>query len=396
MGGLFARYKQPSIVGEMVAGVLLGPAVFNVVHATDPLRGISDLAVFLVVLSAGLEMNSKDVLRAMSGKGLLVALLGFTLPLAAGIGIGALFQLGVMRTVFLGLCVSITALPVAIRILESFRLLNSEIARYSVVTAIVNDLVALLALGVILGLPHAGNVLDVVIGVMFTGGKLILFAVLVSAFGSLLAWAERKGVAVHRVPERLVEIFGADALFGIVVLLVLVFASVSEVLGFHFVIGAFFGALLINKELFLASRYSELEKTLNSVTSGFLAPVFFAYLGLEFSITKMGSPWFVGIVLVASLISKILAGWLGGRLIRLSNVDALGLGIILNGRGVMELVIASIALQHGLIGEGLFSTLILMGVVTTILTPVLFRKFILPHKMLGRNLAAEPTSTPAA
>lgn len=69
----------------MIAGVLLGPAVFNVVHATDPLRGISDLAVFLMVLAAGLEMNSKDVLRAMSGKGLLVALPGFTLPPAAGI-----------------------------------------------------------------------------------------------------------------------------------------------------------------------------------------------------------------------------------------------------------------------------------------------------------------------
>ncbi|HEU5070565.1 MAG TPA: cation:proton antiporter [Verrucomicrobiae bacterium] len=394
LGGLFAKYKQPSIVGEMIAGVLLGPAVFNVVHATPPLQGISDLAVFLVVLSAGLEMNFKDVIKAMSGKGLVVALLGFVIPLSAGLGIGVLFKLDVTRTVFLGLCISITALPVAVRILDSFKMLNSEIARYAVVTAIINDVAALLVLGVILGLPRAGSALDVAKGVLFTGGKLVIFATLVWAFGSLLAWVERKGIAVHRVPERLVAIFGAEALFGIVVLLVLVFASVSEMLGFHFVIGAFFGALLINKDLFLASRYSELEKTLNSVTGGFLAPVFFAYLGLEFNITKMNSPEFVIAVFAVSVGAKILAGWLGGRLIRLSNVDSLGIGIILNGRGVMELVIASIAFQHGLIGEGLFSTLILMGVVTTILTPVLFRKFVLPHVAPVNGTAQAQAATP--
>lgn len=379
LGQLFARYKQPSIVGEMIAGVLLGPAVFNVVQATPALHGISDLAVFLVVLSAGLEMNFKEVVKAMSGRGLVIALLGFFIPFFAGIGVGVVFKLEVMRTVFLGLCISITALPVAVRILESFKMLNSDIARYSIATAIINDVAALLVLGVILGLPQTGTAADVAWSVLITGGKLVLFAALVWGFNNLLARMERTGIAVHRVPERLISIFGGEALFGIVVLFVLIFASISEMLGFHFVIGAFFGALLINKELFLASRYSDLEKTLASVTGGFLAPLFFAFLGLEFNLLKMSSPWFVITVLLVSIVSKLLAGWLGGRLVGLSQVNALGVGIILNGRGVMELVIASIAFQHGLIGEGLFSTLILMGVVTTILTPVLFRRFVHPH-----------------
>jgi Kef-type K+ transport system membrane component KefB len=387
IGGLFAKYKQPSIVGEMLAGVLLGPAVFNLVEATPPLQGIADLAVFLVVVSAGLEMNFKDVIKAMSGKGLIVAALGFCIPFAAGIGLGLAFQMDAMRTVFLGLCISITALPVAVRILDSFKMLNTDIARYSIATAIINDVVALLMLGVILSLPENGTAASVARGVLVTGGKLILFASFVWGFSSLLSYAERKGIAVHRIPERLVELFGAEALFGILVLFTLVFASVSEMLDFHFVIGAFFGALLINKDLFLASRYTELEKTLASITGGFLAPVFFAYLGLEFNLLEMKSPWFVVAVLAASIATKILAGWLGGRFVRLSNVDSLGIGIILNGRGVMELVIASIAFDHGLIGEGLFSTLILMGVVTTMITPVLFRRYVLPH-YAAKNLAA--------
>jgi Kef-type K+ transport system membrane component KefB len=392
IGGLFAKYKQPAIVGEMLAGVLLGPAVFDVVQATKPLQGIADLAVFLVVLSAGLEMNFKDVIKAMTGKGLVVAALGFFIPFGCGIALGFAFQLDVMRTVFLGLCISITALPVAVRILDSFKMLNTDIARYTIATAIINDVVALLMLGVILNLPKDGNAAGVAWEALLTGGKLVLFASLVWGFSSLLSWAERKGIAVHRIPERAVELFGAEALFGILVLFTLMFASVSEMLGFHFVIGAFFGALLINKDLFLASRYSELEKTLASITGGFLAPVFFAYLGLEFNLLEMKSPWFVVAVLAVSILTKILAGWLGGRLIRLSNTDSLGIGIILNGRGVMELVIASIAFDHGLIGEGLFSTLILMGVVTTMITPVLFRRYVLPHYATA-NLAGAPANS---
>jgi Kef-type K+ transport system membrane component KefB len=163
------------------------------------------------------------------------------------------------------------------------------------------------------------------------------------------------------------------------VLFVLAFGSVSEALGFHFVIGAFFGALLVDPKYFFASRYHELDRTLRSVTEGFLAPVFFAYLGLEFNVGAMTSFWFVAVVLAVSIGSKILAGWLGGRLIGLSQARSLGIGIILNGRGVMELVIASIAYELGFIGQGLFSTLVLMGVVTTMMTPLMLRKWVMPQ-----------------
>lgn len=389
LGQLFARYRQPAIVGEMLAGVLLGPAVFNLVKATPALLGITDLAVFLVVLSAGLEMNFKDIMRAMSGKGLVIAALGFLLPLGAGVAVGLGFQLDAMRTLFLGLCVSITALPVAVRILESFGRLDSDIARYAIAAAIINDVAALLVLGVILGWPETGTPADVTHSLLLTSGKMLLFFALVGSFNQLLTRLERKGVGVHRVPERLIAVFGEEALFGMVALFVLAFASVSEMLGLHFVIGAFFGALLLNKELFLASHYADLEKTLNSVTGGFLAPLFFASLGLQFNLMKMHSAAFVVTVLAVSIASKMLAGWLGARWIGLPQVDALGIGFILNARGVMELVIASIAFQHGFIGEGLFSTLVLMGVVTTMITPVLFRRFVQPHRLSASGVGTD-------
>jgi Kef-type K+ transport system membrane component KefB len=379
LGGLFAKYRQPAIVGEIVAGILLGPAVLGFVHPTPALQGISDLAMFLVVSAAGLEMNLKDVIKTMRGKGLVIAFLGFFIPFWAGVGVGVAFNLDLMRTIFLGLCISITALPVAVRILDSFKMLNTDIARYCIVTAIINDVVALLVLGVRLGLPDGGTSVAVLAkSVMVTGGKLVIFAALVWSFGWLLATLDRRGVAAHRMVERLVAIFGSDALFGIMIMLVLVFASVSEILGFSFVIGAFFGALLINKELFIASRYAELERTMASISGGFLAPLFFASLGLEFNLAQMQSPAFIATVLVVSILAKILAGWLGGTLIKLPQAEAWGIGFILNGRGIMELVIAGIAFTHNFIGQGFFSTLVLMGVTTTLLAPLLFKKFVHP------------------
>lgn len=378
-GQISQRLGQPTIVGEMLAGVFLGPSLLNVVHTTPALSGISELAVFLVVLSAGLEMNFKDIVGTLTGKGIVIAGLGFFIPLLAGIFVGVAFDMKILRTVFLALCISITALPVAIRILQNFGILHSQIARYSVATAIFNDVAALLVLGVILNLPVSGTPLDISWAIIFIGGKLLILASGILGFNWFLQFIIRKGIHVQRIPEKIIEVLGNEALFGIVVVFALFFGSFSELLGFHFVIGAFFGALLIDRQFFLISRYEELERTINSVTGGFLAPVFFGYLGLEFNMGSVRSVWFVLVVLIVSVSSKVFAGWLGGRLLSLSKVESLGIGIILNGRGVMELVVAGIAYQRGLIEQGLFSTLILMGVFTTIITPLMFKKWISPH-----------------
>ncbi len=393
LGQIMIRFKQPAIVGEMLAGVILGPSIFGYVHASEPLHGIAELAIFLVVLSAGLEMNFDDVVKALRGKGVVIGLLGFAIPLTLGILVGILFGLDANRTVFLGLCISITALPVAVGILQSFGLLNSTIGKYSIATAILNDVLALMILGVILSLPEQKSIEAVGLSVLNTVWKLMVLGAIILSFNWIVKKLVEWGVHVERIPERLVQWLGPDALFGIVVLFVLLFGSASEMLGFHFVVGAFFGALLIDRKFFLAERYHVLDSTIRSVSDGFLAPIFFAFLGLEFNIFGIESVWFVLTVLAVSIGSKILAGWVGGRIIKLREADSLGIGIVLNGRGVMELVIASIGYERGLIGQGLFSTLVLMGVFTTLITPMLFRRFVIPKLEEPEPPAQEPPSS---
>lgn len=388
LGRLFARYNQPELIGEILAGVLLGPAVLRLISPNPALAGIAELAVFLIILSAGLEMRFSDIFGAMRGRGMLLASLSFVVPFAGGVAVAAAFDLDVMRMIFLGLCISITALPVAVKLLDNLGILHTRIARYALATAVVNDVTALFILGIVLNMPQQMSPGDAASAIALSTGKLLLLALVVVSLNKLLEWLDRRNLSIQAVPEALIRYFGPEALFGIVIVFVLIFGTISEMLGFHFVIGAFFGALFLDKRHFLASRYEDLRGTLGSVTNGFLAPVFFAYLGLEFQTGTFNDIAFPLVVIGISIFSKLLAGWLGGQLVGMSHREALGLGCVLNGRGVMELVVAGIAYQKGFIGSATFSTLVLMGIVTTFLTPILFRRVFPEDKLLEYSKSA--------
>ncbi len=390
LGEIFKRFNQPALLGEILAGIIVGPSGFKLVQPTAALSGISELAMFFIILSAGLEMQFKEVIRSFFGKGIVIAVVGFLLPLVCGLLIGVVFGFDRMRTIFLALCISITALPVAIRILKSFDLLQHPIGRYAIVTAVVNDVLALFTLGIILKLPEKTSFHQILYYLKVSSIKLLALAAFILAVNYILEKAQSYGLKIQWFPEKLVEVFGKEALLGMLIVFVLAFGSVSELLGSHFIIGAFFGALLVDKKLFFASRFDELEQSLSSISSGFLAPIFFVYIGLECNLHALPGALLVIAVLATAVLSKIGAGWLAGKWVGLSRAQSLGIGIIMNGRGVMELVVANIALQHGFISEGLFSVLVLMGVLTTFITPTLFRR-IVGDQIMGRDHAAVAT-----
>lgn len=380
-GRLFARYNQPEMIGEIMAGVLLGPAILGLIAPNDGLAGVTELAVFLIILNAGLEMRFSDIFGAMKGRGLVLAVLSFFIPFLGGVMVAAAFGQDLMRMIFLGLCISITALPVAVKLMDNLGILHTPIAKFSLATAVVNDVVALFILGIVLNLPQSMTLADASSAVGIATLKLLALGLVVVGLNQLLNWLEKRNVNVQAFPESMIRVFGPEALFGIVIVFVLVFGTISEALGFHFVIGAFFGALFLDKKHFIASRYKDLQSTLGSITNGFLAPIFFAYLGLELQLISLSNWEFPLIVILVSIVTKLFAGWLGGRIIGMQHREALGLGTVLNGRGVMELVVAGIAYQNGFIGPTMFSTLVLMGIVTTFLTPIFFKQVYRGNKL---------------
>jgi Kef-type K+ transport system membrane component KefB len=380
-GRLFARYNQPELIGEILAGVLLGPAILGLIEPNKALAGVTELAVFLIILNAGLEMRFSDIVGAMKGRGLMLAAISFFIPFGGGVLVAVAFELDIMRMIFLGLCISITALPVAVKLMDSLGILHTPIAKFSLATAVVNDVAALFILGIVLNLPETLTLGDASAAVGIATLKLMAMGLVVLGLNQLLNWLEKRNINVQAFPESMIRVFGPEALFGIVVVFVLIFGTISEALGFHFVIGAFFGALFLDKKHFIASRYKDLQSTLGSITNGFLGPIFFAYLGLELQLISLSEWDFPLIVILVSIVTKLFAGWLGGLMVGMDHKESLGLGAVLNGRGVMELVVAGIAYQNGFIGPTMFSTLVLMGIVTTFLTPIFFKQVYRGNKL---------------
>jgi Kef-type K+ transport system membrane component KefB len=373
LGPLVGRLGQPPLIGEILAGIILGPALLHLVLPTVALQGVSKLALFLIMFSAGLEMDFYRVLNSFKLKNVFVALLAFFIPLVLGCLTGKLFSLHTTQALFLGLCISLTALPVTLKILENFNLLQTEMAQLAVSVSILNDVIALMALGVLIVLPEQKSLATTIKIILTTSLKLAIFSGLILLIYQMLKWMKR-WVNIQKWMDDLVRVFGPEARFSLAVIFVLMFSTVSQNLGFHSLIGTFFGALLIDRNIFGIKHFSRLEETVNSISTGFLTPIYFAFLGLNFQPSKITSWVLLVVIIIVSFGSKLFAGYWGGKFIHLSETDAWGLGVILNGRGIMELAVANIALSSGMIGYNLFSILLLVAIITTLVTPFLFKR----------------------
>jgi Kef-type K+ transport system membrane component KefB len=140
------------------------------------------------------------------------------------------------------------------------------------------------------------------------------------------------------------------------------------------VVGAFFGAILIPRSMFAYRDFERVQRSISGITMGFLAPIFFATMGISFNFEALNNWWLLLVVLFASFFSKIFGGYLGGRLAGLNRSKSFTLGLGLNARGIIELVIANIALAKGFIDVPVFSILVFMALLTTMLTPLLLKK----------------------
>ncbi|MEY3102595.1 MAG: hypothetical protein RL558_872 [Bacteroidota bacterium] len=377
LGEVMERFKQPAMIGEILAGVVLGPTVLNVMVRNEELTAISELGVFLLVIIAGLEIDVREIAKTSRGRNLITSLLAFLIPIGSGFAVATAFDLALVPAIFVGLCVAITALPVSVRILMDLGQLKSEIGQRIIAVAIFDDVLALTILGVLLDVNNAANssinVLGLAIGITL-GKILLLLAGLIFAYRLINKFTDRDNFIELQLDKLLLFMRGKESLLAIMFAFILIFASLTEAVGLHFIIGAFFASMLLSKELVGVAHFQEFEKTTHGMAMGFLAPIFFAGIGLEFQFSSITEWGLLFAIIGVSFLSKIVGGYIGGRFAGLRHRKALTLGIGLNARGIMELVIANIAYREGLIGVQIFSILVIMGVFTTINTPMLLKR----------------------
>ncbi|MCL5028065.1 MAG: cation:proton antiporter [Bacteroidetes bacterium] len=396
----FRKIHQPQVVGEMVAGIILGPSllgwlfphVFSFIFPPASLKflnTLSQLGLLLFMFIIGLELDPK-LLKGRGHAAVLISHVSIVLPFMLGT-ILALYLYPLLSNqpitftafaMFMGASMSITAFPVLARILSEKNLIKTKIGAVTIACAAVDDVTAWSILAIVVAVVRsglsAGEIGAHKIPFWFTiSGAIIFILIMIFIIRPIISKLET--YFINKGNKLTNDILGA------VLLLMLASAWTTEWLGIHALFGAFFmGAMMPRNKYFLNSI---IEK-LNDVTVVLLLPIFFALTGLNTSLglihgTEMW--FFFGLILAAAVIGKLGGSTIAAKLSALHWRESLGLGVLMNTRGLMELIILSIGLQFGVISHALFTMMVMMALVTTFMTTPFF-EWIYPNKLIRKEL----------
>jgi Kef-type K+ transport system membrane component KefB len=373
-GRLLAAFGQPRVIGEMVAGLLLGPSLLGRVapHASaqlfpaaslDLLNAFSQIGLVVFMFLVGLRLDSSH----LKSHGRLVLLTSYTsmlLPFALGallaMGVSAQFAvdeaLRLPFVLFVGLSLSITAFPVLVRIVSDHGLTTHRLGTVAIACAAFDDATAWAALAVVTSLVRPTGI-SVLRSFLWLG---VYVVVMILAVRPLIRWA------IARLT--------ADDGFVLALAAAIASAAVTEWLGIHPLFGSFFLGMLLARDVADTSSYAQ---RIEPLTLALFLPLFFAFAGLRTNVFLLTSPRLIletAIVLVIAVAGKAAGPLLIGRRLGFTQRESKALGVLLNTRGLVEIVVLNIGLDTGLLPPTLFAMLMLMALLTTAMTSPLLRR----------------------
>lgn len=378
VGAIAKKIGQPQAVGEMIAGVLMGPSLFGKLlpdlqaqlfpqPAVTIIYAVSQVGLVLYMFLIGVEFNA-SLIRQRLRSAALISFAGILSPFVLGSALAffifenyAFFSPAVTRweaMLFIGAAMSITAFPMLARIIYERGLAGTALGTLALAAGAMDDAAAWCILAIVLA-SFGG---DLKIAVAAIGGGLLYTAVVLLIAKPLLRRLET-------IAQRHNELSGA--MFGFILMLLMLGAWFTDYVGIYAVFGAFFLGAAMPRGI--VSR--DLQRFLEPLTTNFLVPLYFIYSGLNTRLDLLVTPALIQITIAVVLVAclgKGVACWAAARLNGEDNREALALGTLMNARGLMELILLNIGLQHGIITPTLFTIMVIMAVVTTLMASPFF------------------------
>ena len=368
--GGYISYKLglPTVSGEVLAGLILGPSLLNMLgwsfftdeNLADSINHLAELGVLVLMFIAGLELHIKDLVK--SGKVAVAAgFLGFVVPIGMGYGLGALLGFDPRQALFIGVALAPTSVSISAQTLMELKKLRSQVGISLLGAAVVDDILVVLSISLFAVLFGGGG--------SGLGGVLLILLRMVAYFAIAILlgiWViPRLALWVDRLPI-------SQGLIAFTLVTMLLYGWSAEVLGkMAVIIGSFLAGLFLGQ-----TRVKEkIERGITPLAYGFLVPIFFINVGLSSNIRQISANglWLLlGLTLVA-IFSKIIGSGLGGLLGGLDRKQSFQLGASMISRGEVGLIAVSIGISEDWIGSDAVSTIVVMVIITTLITPPLLR-----------------------
>lgn len=366
LGLVTKRFKLPQVVGALLAGLVLGPAVLNILHETDFIQQLAELGVIVLMFTAGLETDIKE-LKKSGAASVVIAILGMIVPLILGFILANFFNTNnsldsslFLQHMFIGVILTATSVSITVETLRELGKLNSNAGNAILGAAIIDDILGIIALTIISSCASS----DTSTNIWIVIGKILLFFILAIMVGIVVFRLMNKEMKTHNTDLR------RFVIFSFVFCLLLSYAA-EEFFGVADITGAFIAGLILSgteRKHYILSRFETSSYML-------LSPIFFASIGIKVEIPKMSKEIIIFSILliIIAVISKIIGCGLGAKLCKYTNSEALQIGTGMVSRGEVALIMANKGNALGLMSSIFFGPVVIMVVITTIISPILLK-----------------------
>ena len=358
LGQVSLRLKLPLVVGQLLAGIIMGPTVCNWVQPSHWLQLFSDIGVILLMFLAGLE-SKIDLLKKYLKPSMIVAVSGILLPIAVGYLIGLMFEFTKFESLFLGIVFAATSVSISAEVLQEMDSLTSREGTTILGAAVVDDILAVLLVSMISNLNIKGTAIS-----MMHLGILLRALVLLLAYFVLLFIAGRW--LIPRLLRLSSKWQGSVPTTTMALIICWLLAYLADYFGLSAVIGAFFAGLSMS----LTPFKKIINQSITQIGYAVFIPVFLASIGLRLTLTGILQDFALFLILtIGGIVSKLLGAGLGARLSGFNRHSALAIGAGMISRGEMALVVAQMGLQNHLLSAARYSAVIGAIIMTTVLAP---------------------------
>lgn len=358
LGQVSLRLKLPLVVGQLLAGIIIGPTFCNWVQPSHWLQLFSDIGVILLMFLAGLE-SKIDLLKKYLKPSMIVAVSGILLPIAVGYLIGLMFEFTKFESLFLGIVFAATSVSISAEVLQEMDSLTSREGTTILGAAVVDDILAVLLVSMISNLNIKGTAIS-----MMHLGILLRALVLLLAYFVLLFIAGRW--LIPRLLRLSSKWQGAVSTTTMTLIICWLLAYLADYFGLSAVIGAFFAGLSMS----LTPFKKIINQSITQIGYAVFIPVFLASIGLRLTLTGILQDFTLFLILtIGGIVSKLLGAGLGARLSGFNRHSALAIGAGMISRGEMALVVAQMGLQNHLLSAARYSAVIGAIIMTTVLAP---------------------------